>query len=108
MPFFFKEEPILRYYLRKDDSELPRLVGEFHYAHLIYVFIVPFVSDDQKDFCDDGDFHEFWKIFSLTRANLKWDFRDFVSLEQKSIAIKLNLKGMKLGENAFVTEVKEM
>jgi hypothetical protein len=100
---FFKSEPMLLYYLRKDESSLPCLVGEFHYADLVYVFIVPFASDEMKDFCVKDDFQDFWKIFNVTRSELKWKFRDFSGLKEQSMQINFKLKGMKLGENAFAS-----
>ena len=101
---FFKKEPVLLYYLRKDDSELPKLIGEFHYADIIFVFIVPISSADHKIYSKKKAFMKFWNIFNLTRSQLQWDFREFHSIEPKSIAVNFNFKGMNAGENIFVVE----
>jgi hypothetical protein len=90
---FFKDEPALFYYQRKiKDYRCPYLVGEFHYAHLVLVFVVPFSMKDTVDFSGPEAHQEFWRIFNQFRKDKEWTFQDFEEITPKEMMINFSVK----------------
>lgn len=82
---FFKKEPSIIVYLRKNDNKrLPYAVGEFHFTFLTYVFIIP-TFDDEKTFLDNEDFSFFWKTFKHYDLVKKFKFENFSDSEERNI-----------------------
>ncbi|RYE40171.1 MAG: hypothetical protein EOP48_24970 [Sphingobacteriales bacterium] len=103
---FLKESPFLIYYRLKNNGSMPYLIGEFHYADMVYVFIVPFCLKDNVDFTNEVSYNEYWRKFNI-RSVQEWSMKDFSSFEPIPMQVNLNIEGMKFGENAFVKGVEE-
>lgn len=89
---FFNSQPLLMFFRRKnEDDNFPFMVGEFHYADIIYVFIIPFSLKDKKDFVDQNEYELFWNEFNQIRANRNWNHVDYLSSEQLPIVCNFTL-----------------
>ncbi|WP_439695844.1 hypothetical protein ACFGVS_23715 [Mucilaginibacter sp. AW1-7] len=90
---FFKERSGLFYYQRKiKDKRFPYLVGEFHYAHIVMVFVIPFSGKDEIDFSDQTAHQGFWKIFNQFRKDKEWMFFEFDEIIVKDMVINFSIK----------------
>lgn len=103
---YYKEQPLLSHYLRKKEDSLPYMVGEFHYADIVYVFIVPFCLNDKVDFTDENRFNDYWQIFNSIRSNYQWSMKDFSGTRPINMQLNLSIEGMDFGENTFVELVE--
>ena len=102
---FFSRIPILLTYQRKtDDQSLPFLVGEFHYANTIFVFIVPYSSMDRKDFAYPSDYDKFWDVFNEFRKTRDWKFEDFQPLHKIKLAIAFKFDFTQIKQNGLSDE----
>jgi len=89
---FFNPRPILIFFRRKnEDDNIPFMIGEFHYADIIYVFIIPFSEKDKKGFIDQDDYELSWNKFNQVRANRSWEYIDYSSTEQFPIVCNFTL-----------------
>jgi hypothetical protein len=63
----YSEYPSLSVFIRKNsDPELPYIVGDFRFANIVIVFVVP--SDkDTKPFATESDSDKFWSISHYSR-----------------------------------------
>jgi len=104
---FYTDKPLLLCYQLKTESELPNLVGEFHYADIVFVFIVPFHIQDKIDFSLADQLNAFWEIFEMSRPKHQWLTRSFLSTIPIKMKIQFNIKGIEVGKNAFVEEPKD-
>ncbi len=60
----YVEKPQIIMYIRKDeDKSLPFAVGEFHIFNYIFAYIIPLTDGDDRDFCSEDDFSQFWSFF---------------------------------------------
>ena len=76
-------------YLRKtEDKRLPYAVGEFHFAFLIFVFIIP-TFDDENNFLDETAYLYFWKTFKHFYLMKKFKFEDFSDSTERNIQFNL-------------------
>lgn len=100
---FYTEQPMLCYFQRKDESRLPYIIGEFHYADTVFIFIIPFCDNDLQDYISEIEYEAFWKDFNEVRLFHDWRTKDFGSMEPVMIAINLNINGINIGENTFVS-----
>lgn len=90
---FFTPHPLLSFFQRKNDNHnFPFTIGEFHYADMIYVFIIPFSLKDRKSFLEQEDFELFWKNFNQIRADRNWEWIDFSSQEELPIISNFNFE----------------
>jgi len=90
---FFNTQPTLIFFQRKvQDDNIPFMIGEFHYADIIYVFIIPFSDKDKKDFIDQDNYALFWNKFNQIRANRSWEYIDYSSTEQTQIVCNFTLR----------------
>jgi hypothetical protein len=90
---FFTAEPVLLVYTRKsDDYSSPFLVGEFHYAQNVFVFIVPFCEKDELDFMEATSYEHFWSNFNDIRKDRDWKFHDFSSTDPIDLKIDFKFK----------------
>jgi len=86
----FSKQPKLVTYLRKtEDKSIPFAVGEFHFTCKIFVFIIPFVSNDDKDFLDQTDFDHFWETFQHLKKSNGWAFMDYSNNVKKKFILNL-------------------
>ena len=89
---FFNPQPTLMFFQRKkEDDNIPFMIGEFHYADIIYVFIIPFSEKDKKDFIAQDDYELFWNEFNQIRANRSWKYIDYSSTEQFPVVCNFTL-----------------
>ncbi|MFA6089447.1 MAG: hypothetical protein WC755_06290 [Candidatus Woesearchaeota archaeon] len=93
---FFKTHPSIMVYLRKDgNTDLPFAVGEFHYTCLTFVFIIPLVKSDSKDFTDKKDYDIFWNFFKPYSMTKNWDYKNFSDNTKQLFSFDLNLNKLK-------------
>ncbi len=100
---FYKEQPMLFYFQRKNEHRLPYMIGEFHYADMVYVFVVPFCDKDHKDYISDDEYEDYWQQFNSVRLFHDWTFKDFSAIIPFNIVINLNIDGIEIGKNTFVS-----
>ena len=100
---FFELAPNIAIHVRKvSDTNLPHLVGEFHFTALTFVFIVPFSTQDDKSFCNDSEFQRFWKFFKYYDKTGEWIFRDLSDDSERELILHLVLEkrdGPRQGQN---------
>lgn len=71
----FSKEPHVVNYLRKVDSEnIPHVVSEFRIGSFVYVYILPFNSNDSQDFSDPDYYETFWSTFTHYNGVEGWRF----------------------------------
>lgn len=101
---FFKREPMLVHFQRKtNDRSLPFCVGEFHYADFVLIFILPFCSNDDCLFLSKHKYDSVIKLLTEPRPAYNWKMVSFNSKKKMKIAVDLNVEGLKIGENAFLS-----
>jgi hypothetical protein len=100
---FYTEQPMLYFFQRKDESKLPYMIGEFHYADMVFVFIIPFCTDDEKAYTSASEYEAYWKEFNKVRLFHDWIMKDLSSTDPVKIVINVSIEGINLGENAFIT-----
>lgn len=89
----FNTHPRLNLYIRKvGKTDIPFLVGEFHFTCKIMVFIVPFSNMDDNEFLTKDGYNTFWRSFPQYYKTKEWIFNDFSTLGQKEYAININIK----------------
>ena len=92
VPSFYNQQPQIIVYRRKnDDKRLPYLVVEFHFAHLVFVAIVPKTDMDAIDFMNENEYQYFWKTFKHFSSNTGWQFKDFSSDIDDTFITNLNI-----------------
>lgn len=102
-PNFFTHIPLLLFFKKKViDNSIPDLVGEFHYADQVFVFIIPHNLLDTEDFSDKVIYERWWSQFNSVRPHHEWNFQSFTSQEEVKMQINFKIDGIKLGENAFI------
>jgi len=91
----YSEFPGLSIYIRKNsDTELPHVVGEFRFASIVIVFIVPCSDKDNHCFVNDHDFDKFWRIshFSKHKSHSKWVTMKLDSDEKKVLSFNVKFE----------------
>lgn len=89
----FSLQPKLMYYIRKNDNtELPYAVGEFYFTNKVFVFIVPFSSEDDRSFIQPEEYDVFWNTFKHFAKTEDWNFNDYNSQTAKQFILKLNME----------------
>ncbi len=104
---FFSEDPMLVYYKRKSEDAGPYMLGEFHYADFVFVYIIPFCSLDKRSYIVDEEFQAFWNSFNQLRAFHDWKQELFVGMEKIKIVIDLKLNNLKVGQNATLKKATQ-
>lgn len=84
-------QPRMTIYIRKRKSKnFPFAVCEFQLTVKRFVFIVPFSSQDEKDFTDKVDYKRFWSAFKHYKNAGAWIQTDFSSKTPKIFEINLS------------------
>ena len=91
LPFFDKHPQIVIYTRKTDNDNLPFAVGEFRFAHLVFVFILPLSNKDKKKFTLQADYDLFWNFFKHYNKQTGWKFVDFSNIERKKLFVNVNL-----------------
>lgn len=87
----FTLQPILSYYIRKDDDEsTPFAVCKFVFTCRVYVFIIPLSNRDSLDFCNESEFKHYWRIFKPFNKKKNWSFNDYSNNTPKDFTINLS------------------
>jgi hypothetical protein len=87
----FAEKPVMDIFVRSNDNyDLPHMVGTFRFAHHIYVFIVPFSSEDKKDFLNNDDYSNFLKCFKHISPIRGIKYLDFSDSTKRTIKYNIN------------------
>ena len=89
----FSTQPKLIYYIRKNNYlNIPFAVGEFHFTCKIFVFIIPFSNQNDRDFIAKNDFEVFWNTFTHFEKSKGWIFNDYSNNNAREFTINLNFK----------------
>jgi len=105
---FYTEHPYLVKYKRHTkDLKFPDLIGEFRYADILVIFIVPFSKLDKKQFLLEEEITFFWNTFIGLRRDYLWNFVDFSSMTPLGMEIDFKINGIELGKNAFLFKESE-
>lgn len=87
------QSPELLVYVKKEkDRALPGIIGEFSYAQLKFVFILPLCETDEMAFLSPDEFEIFWKTFKHLGKMENWQHQDFSSVEKKTIGFMLTIE----------------
>lgn len=93
---FFTEKPEITLYLRNNDNyDLPYLIGEFRFTYYMYVFIVPFSSQDKKEFLKDEEYDNYLKCFKQVTNIGEFNYVDFSENEEKDLNFNINFEQRK-------------
>ena len=83
-------------YLRNNDNyDLPYLIGEFRFTYYMYVFIVPFSSQDKKEFLKDEEYDNYLKCFKQVTNIGEFNYVDFSENEEKDLNFNINFEQRK-------------
>lgn len=88
----FRHPEIRIFRRREDDFDLPFLAAEFSVSVRRFVFVVPFSSQDQKDFLREEDHQNFWKLLNHLNTETGWHFEDFSDDRKKELIFNLNFE----------------
>jgi hypothetical protein len=89
----FSQQPKITYYIRKDEiNEIPFAVGEFYFTCYIFVFIIPLSDKDDRDFLNEVEYENYWKVFKHLDKTKGWVFRDYSNNEKKDFDINLKFE----------------
>lgn len=105
--FYTKHPYLIKYKRNNSNYNTPDLIGEFRYADIAIIFIVPFSDLDQKQFLDQDEINTFWESFIGFRKDMFWNFLDYSSTKPVRMQIDLQVNNVKIGENAFLSKEKE-
>jgi hypothetical protein len=89
----YSEYPSLSVFIRKNaDIELPHIVGEFRFANVVIVFIVPLSDKDANTFAIESDLDKFWNIshYSKHAPRELWVKIILASDEKKELRFNVN------------------
>ena len=93
---FFTKVPELTLYLRNNDNKkIPYLVGEFKFTFYMYIFIVPFSSEDNQDFLFENEYKDFLNCFKHVKNINKFRYLDFSNNISKELNFNINFEQRK-------------
>jgi hypothetical protein len=91
----YSEYPSLSVYTRKSsDQDIPHIVGEFRFASIVVVFILPFSEKDINTFVNQYGLEKFWEIshYSKTAPRPKWSILRLNLDEKKELRFVINFE----------------
>lgn len=89
---FSKQPKLITYIRRNDNKNIPFAVGEFHFTCLVFVFIIPFSTEDDKSFISKEEFKNFWQVFEHYNKMEGWQFKDFSKSNSLEYILDINIK----------------
>lgn len=99
-PNLFQEQPQIVVYIRKNNNKsLPFAVGEFHFAFLKYIFILPFSSEDDLDYSVKENYDMFWNKFVHFNKIPHSSFDDFSDNKEKNFIISFRIEKKDNGDD---------
>ncbi len=91
----YSEYPSLSVYIRKNtDHELPHVVGEFRFANILIVFVVPSSDKDTNAFVNETSLDKFWDIshYSKRAPRSEWNKIKLDSDERKDLRFSVKFE----------------
>lgn len=89
------QPPELMIYVRTvEDYGLPGIVGEFTYARLKFVFILPSCEREETAFLTPAVFEAFWKTFKHLAYAEDWKYQDLSSTEKKPLGFTFRIEDL--------------
>ena len=91
----YSDFPSLSVFIRKNtDTELPHVVGEFRFANIVIVFVLPFSEKDTLMFIDGTEFEKFWSLsqYSKHSSKIEWQVIELNSNEKKKLQFNVNFE----------------
>ncbi|OQW83649.1 MAG: hypothetical protein BVN30_05175 [Proteobacteria bacterium ST_bin16] len=91
----YSEYPILSVFIRKNlDNELPHVVGEFRFANIVIVFVMPSSSKDVCSFDEESDLDKFWGIshYSKHAPHSEWIKMNLDSDEKRELCFSVKFE----------------
>jgi hypothetical protein len=90
--FFARKPEIILYIRNNNNKKLPFLIGEFTLTYLKYIFIVPFSSQDDRDFLDTKEYEEFLNCFNHIKEIKNLSYVDFSDNTRRKLQFNINFK----------------
>ena len=82
-------QPSLIIYIRNTQTkELPFAVAELRILNRIYVYIIPYTTEDDRDFVDQKDYDTFWNHFHHYTKVKGWKFCDMSDPNRQTLINK--------------------
>ena len=89
---FFDKHPRMTLHIRKNNNyDLPYTLAEFRFTSFTFSFVIPFCSEDKKDFLNNTDYELFWKTFKHYNKVKGWKYIDCSDDKSKRLIHILNL-----------------
>ncbi|ARP40779.1 HNH endonuclease [Vibrio cholerae] len=90
---FFTERPEITLFFRKNDNyDLPFTVVEFRFTYYMYIFIVPFSSQDKCQFLNESEYEQFLNCFTHIKAKGDFRFQDFSQNIERELKYTINFE----------------
>ncbi|MCP4370578.1 MAG: HNH endonuclease [Deltaproteobacteria bacterium] len=92
---FFSEQPSITIYHRKTNiKETPHIIGEFRFAYFVFIFVVPFSSQDDKRFVSKEEFEGFWKKFYYSQGEVgnAWRTMNLSDSERRQLVFNIKFE----------------
>lgn len=84
--------PQVTVYIRKNtNTELPYAIGEFHFASLVFLFIIPTSCCNKFHFISNGIETDIWKMLLQSKVT-GWKFEDFSSSVPRDFILNLRFE----------------
>lgn len=88
---FSLQQPKIQVFLRKNDNKnIPYAVGELSFTCMRLIFIIPFSSQDDRNFTVENDFKRYKEVFHGFLKDENWDYIDFSSTKKQKMTFQLN------------------
>ncbi|CAL1518571.1 hypothetical protein [Chitinophaga sp. MM2321] len=104
---FYSEQSMICYFQRKGDQTSPYMIGEFHYADMVFIFLIPFCDNDNQNYTSETEYQAYWKEFNSVRLFHDWSDKDFSSMKSINMTINLNINGINIDDNTFISYQEE-
>jgi hypothetical protein len=93
---FFTKVPDITLYCRNNNrKDIPYIIGEFKFTYYMYIFIIPFSKEDEKDFLDENDYSNFLECFQHVKNIKKFNYLNFSSNIEKELNFNINFEQRK-------------
>lgn len=96
--YIFSEPEIAIYLRNNSDKSIPYAVGEFKFAAYVYVFIIPFASEDNLSFIEANEYQPFLDCFKHYRDAKGFNYLDYSSSDARKLVVNINLEQRENGQ----------
>jgi hypothetical protein len=101
----FQEQPTLTTYIRKNDNQkIPFAVGEFQFAFLRYIFIIPCCAENDFEYINQSEFDSFLDTFTHYKVASGLTFVDFSDDQKRNLKVRLKILKAVMPEEQSIEE----